>query len=332
MKGKCGQSIARDFNVKIPITQSDEWANLQDEIGEKYFFEKQSDFQYLAIQKDTPVGCYLYLPYGPIYTGEVGFQKAYTSLRALADKTKSIFIRLEPQDPEFKKYGPDNLRKVKDISPMDTWVLDLTPDRETLVGNFKHSLRATYRNYAKKGLKVEVTKDPDEIKHLVALQGKLYDRKHLNAFSREYLEAELRQPFASLYLVKYYQPEGSEETDDASLPADGQVIAASLFFDYDGTRYYMQSAADDDYRRLRATAALLIAAILDAKEQGIKEFDFWGIAPDGAPADHPWMGFTEFKKSFGGEARHYAGTYDIVLNKPKYALYNKLRKLHKRLS
>ena len=62
----------------------------------------------------------------------------------------------------------------------------------------------------------------------------------------------------------------------------------------------MQSAADIDYKKFPATVALLTTALFDAKEQGIKYFDFWGIAPEGAPDSHPWKGFTRFKQSFGG--------------------------------
>ena len=90
----------------------------------------------------------------------------------------------------------------------------------------------------------------------------------------------------------------------------------------------MQSAANNSYKNLPSTVAVLTSAIFDAKEKGIKYFDFWGIAPDDAPSDHPWAGFTKFKKSFGGEAVHYAGTYDIILKPAKYKLYQFIRKIH----
>ena len=173
------------------------------------------------------------------------------------------------------------------------------------------------------------------IEHLVLLQAKLFKKKHLTAYDEYYLETELAQPFASLYLVKYYQPKEnmplpeSQTTASTPNPKDGQVLAASLFFDYDDTRYYMQSAADLNYRKLPATVALLTTAIFDAKAKGIKYFDFWGIAPDGADPSHPWYGFTEFKKSFGGTPKHYAGTYDIVLKPFKYQLFEKSHRIKK---
>ena len=304
-----------------PITQSDLWKKLQDDLREKSFFCEENSYKYLAILKSTPAGNYLYLPYGPVVRDQKSFDEAIKSIKSLAKEEKAIFIRIEPQNQSIKL--PKTAKKSKDLNPADTWVLDLTADREELIHNFSQGTRTRFNTYAKKGLLVEKSDNPDDIKHLVALQNKLYKEKHLNTFSEEYLRAELEQPFASLYLVKYEGEEGE------GMPKKGQILCASLFFDYDDTRYYMQSAADLDFRKLPATVALLTTAIFDAKEQGIKLFDFWGIAPDGAPKTHPWYGFTDFKKSFGGYAKHYHGTYDIVENPLKYRLYKRLRKLNR---
>ena len=310
--------------MKNPITQSEAWKKLQDDLGETSFYEKKGNYEYLAILKSTPVGNYLYLPYGPVYLDKSGFEESYKSLTELAKSHNAIFIRVEPLDPDFKSYASKGTVKSKDLNPADTWVLDLTPEKADIISGFSQGTRTRFNTFAKKGLSVTSTTDANEINHLVTLQNKLYKTKNLNVFSEKYLKTELAQPFSTLYLVKYNRPETVEP--DASLPKENQILAASLFFDYEDTRYYMQSAADIDYKKLPATVALLTTAIFDAKEKGIKYFDFWGIAPDGAQKDHPWAGFTEFKKSFGGEAKHYAGTYDIVFKPAKYKLYHATRR------
>ena len=91
----------------------------------------------------------------------------------------------------------------------------------------------------------------------------------------------------------------------------------------------MQSAADSAYKKLPGTVALLSTSIFDANDAGLTSFDFWGIAPDNSPKDHPWAGFTAFKKSFGGFEKNYSGTLDLPLNRPKYLLYKMLRKLNR---
>ena len=321
--------------MKIPITQSTEWKKLQDDLGASSFFEKTDDYQFLAIKKSTPVGNYLFLPYGPVAKDEAALKSAIKALEALARRERAIFVRIEPQLKEAEAYLTSHYRRVKEIEPADTWVLELSPDEATIISNFSQGTRTRYNTYQKKGLLVEVTKEKSEISHLAALQDKLYKKKNLTAFSRKYLETELAQPFASLYLVKYHHPDvsadgasgASDVQSTPNLPEDGQVIAASLFFDYEDTRYYMQSAADGDFKKLPATVALLTKAIFDAKKKGIKYFDFWGIAPEGADSTHPWYGFTEFKKSFGGAEVHYAGTYDIIISKFKYNLFNLIKKL-----
>ena len=321
--------------MKIPITQSKDWQKLQNDLKETSFFEKTKDYQYLAILKKTPVGNYLFLPYGPVSDTKEAMRQAIENITNLALKNNCIFIRIEPQLENPADYLPRSAKKVKDISPADTWVLDLTPDEPTLISHFSQGTRTRYNTYAKKGLSVETTNDLNEIKHLVKLQSQLFKQKHLTTYDEHYLSAELAQPFATLYLVKYHRPKNadlpSQESSAISeqVPEEGQVLAASLFFDYNDTRYYMQSAADLRYRKLPATVALLTSAIFDAKKQGIKKFDFWGIAPDGADQTHPWYGFTEFKKSFGGAPKHYAGTYDIILKPLKYRLFQKTKQLKK---
>ena len=309
--------------MKIPITQSKEWNIFQKSLHETTFFEQKENYQFLAILKHTPVGNYLYLPYGPVAKDPKSFRSSLKALEKLARLQKSIFIRIEPQVPEYLKLLPKNTIKSKDLNPKNTWILDLTLDKATLITNFSQGTRTRYNTYQKKGLTVESTRKPSEIHHLVTLQNKLYQRKHLNTFSESYLRSELEQPFATLYLAKYHRPESFPK--DEPMPKEGQVLAASLFFDHKGTRYYMQSAADAEYKKLPSTVALLTEAIFDAKAQGFKHFDFWGIAPEDATPSHPWFGFTKFKKSFGGEEVKYAGTYDIVLRPFRYKLYQSTR-------
>jgi lipid II:glycine glycyltransferase (peptidoglycan interpeptide bridge formation enzyme) len=65
--------------------------------------------------------------------------------------------------------------------------------------------------------------------------------------------------------------------------------------------------------------------ILDAREAGARRFDFWGISPGAQPAPgappHPWDGFSQFKRSFGGEAIERAGTWDLGVRSWRHSLY-----------
>ena len=61
--------------MDIPITQSEKWQKLQDDLGEISHFEKQDDYQYLAIEKHTKAGNYLFVPYGPVATTEKALKR-----------------------------------------------------------------------------------------------------------------------------------------------------------------------------------------------------------------------------------------------------------------
>lgn len=340
--------------------QSDEWQKYEKLEGHQTFTEETADFSYLAIKHNTKLGSYLFVPYGPslktgdaknndlkntemdITTAEKSLQKALESLKKLAKRERCFFIRLEPTVPlEAKIMTNYACVKSTDIDPAHTWLLDLSPTEPELHKNFTQGTRTCVNQFPKKGLTVEVSHDPADIRYLTSLQHKLAKQKNITAYSETHLKNELSQPFASLYLVRYNpdtdqtlkNPDPSAPMSSKPRPKKNSIIAASLFFDdlKNSTRFYMQSAADMNYKYLPATHGMLAAAIFDAKQKGQKFFDFWGIAPDNAPQSHPWAGFTKFKKSFGGFAKNYAGTYDLPLNKTKYTLYKKIRTINRRL-
>ena len=301
------------MKMNIPLTQSKEWEKLQDDLGETSFFEQGSDYQYLAILNKTPLGNYLYLPYGPVTEDKKAFENALKSLKTLAKEKNAFFIRVEPTDESLTPYLLKNAKKTKDLNPKETWILDLKGTDDELKEKLPSRLLRYYRNAEKNGLKIETSKNPEDIKYLLNLQKALANKKGINTFSENYLKTELSQPFATLYLLKH----------------EGEVIASGLVFDDKKTRYNLQGAQNDLGRKLHGTGILTIKLILDAKDSGKELFDFWGIAPDDAPDNHPWKGFTNFKKTFAGYEEKRAGTYDIILSSAKYKLYAVLRKLNR---
>ena len=328
--------------MDTPITQSKAWQKLQSDLGEKSFFKRENTHQYLAILKHTPVGNYLYCPYGPIAKDRTGFQQAIKSLETLGREQGAIFIRVEPPELKIAEYLPKTAQKSKDLNPKETWLLDLTGDDDVLKAKLPSRLLRYHKSASKKGLTIETSHNPDDIHCLLDLQKALAQEKGISTFSENYLKTELAQPFATLYLVKYNDASDTNTDGWLSLGAPREslsggkcedrtrrdkVIAAGLVFDDKDTRYNLQGAQSDEGRKLHATGILTIQLILDAKQKGLKTFDFWGIAPEGAPENHPWAGFTAFKKTFAGYQYDHAGTYDIPLCPAKYRLYKSTRKL-----
>lgn len=305
--------------MNTPITQSKAWQALQDALGEVSYREEGSGYQYLAIFKEAKMANYFYLPYGPVTKDRRSFENAIKSLKNLASKKNVSFIRIEPQDPETIDYFPEKTVKSHDLNPKETWVLDLKGTDEELKQKLPSRLLRYYRNMAKNSLSIKTSHDPEDIKYLTKLQNSLAKEKGINTFSEKYLKTELAQPFSTLYYVQYRDLETGKEA----------IVAAGLVFDDKTTRYNLQGAQNEIGRKLHATGILTIQLILDAKAKGLKTFDFWGIAPEGAPENHPWAGFTNFKKTFAGHEVKYAGTYDIILDPTRYRLYQSLRRINR---
>ena len=301
--------------MEIPITQSKEWQNLQNDLKETSFYREEKDFSYLAIVKPAPFGSYLYLPYGPVAKTKTGFEHALKDLEALTKKEKAIFTRVEPLNPKFAESLPKTATKSHDLNPKETWILDLTGPDEEYKNRLPGRLLRYYRNREKNDLKIETSHNPSDIKYLLDLQKALAKEKNISTFSENYLKTELSQPFSTLYLVKQ----------------GNNIVAAGLVFDHGKTRYNLQGAQSDEGRKLHATGILTIQLIEDARKKGLEKFDFWGIAPEGAPSTHPWAGFTNFKKTFAGYEEAHAGTYDIVSNPFKYNLYKILRNIRRKI-
>ena len=301
--------------MRVPITQSEEWRKLQDNLGETNFFKTGKGYQFLAILKKTPVGNYLYCPYGPVAKDQKPFQEAIEALQNLGREQSAIFIRVEPFKASEAKYLPHTAIKSKDLNPKETWLLDLSGTDNDLRSKLPSRLLRYYKSASKKGITIETSHDPADIHYLLDLQKALAKEKGISTFSEHYLQTELKQSFATLYLIKY----------------DKEVVAAGLVFDDKTTRYNLQGAQSDEGRKLHATGILTIQLILDAAAKGLKIFDFWGIAPEGSPSTHPWAGFTNFKKTFAGYQYDHAGTYDLILKPAKYKLYKTTRHLHRLL-
>lgn len=305
--------------MEIPITQSREWEQLQHDLGESSFYKEESGYRYLAIKKHIPGGCYLYLPYGPVADTEDGFKSALADIKSLAKRENAIFVRIEPQNPDWTKHFPKGTQKSHDLNPKETWVLDLGGEEDEFKKKLPSRLLRYHKNREKAGITIEKSQNPDDIKYLLDLQKALAKEKNISTFSEEYLKTELKQPFSTLYLVNYQNPETNKK----------ELVAAGLVFDHGQTRYNLQGAQSEQGRKLHATGILTIELINDARAKDLKIFDFWGIAPEGAPANHPWAGFTNFKKTFDGREVDYAGTYDIVEKPAKYKTYQLLRKIRR---
>ena len=299
--------------------QSEEWEKYQKLEGKKTFRVSGDDFDALVILNKTFLGNYLYLPYGPAISSGKSLSDALGALKKLGSEQNAYAIRIEPTlaltGPKIastaKKLGM-SAKKSHDIDPRYTWVLDLdAPEEEILAGIEKTKVR-NWKNCANKGISIRTSREPEEISILMKFLAEIGEKDDFTPQSEEHLKNQIKAGFATLYICEVLE-------EGVKVP-----IGASLVYDYLDTRFYAHAATDSEHRKLRAGNILLVQMIVDAKNVGLKHFDFWGITKSTDPK-HPWYGFTQYKMSFGGREVEYSGTYDIILNPVKYRLYEMLR-------
>lgn len=99
----------------------------------------------------------------------------------------------------------------------------------------------------------------------------------------------------------------------ASHNISGRIIGGALFTTSLHERsnyitYYWQAFTNAEGRTTLSQYSLLWYGILWAKKNGFKVFDFEGIYDPRFP-NKKWLGFTHFKRSFGGYEVEYPGCY-----------------------
>lgn len=325
--------------------QSDEWGRYEQTEGRSTLCVEGEGFRALAVIHETALGKYLFCPYGPVLWEVDGHDlkwslaQALDSLADVVKKEKAIFVRVEPTVPfAAKEMEGLGLVASHELDPAHTLTMDLTVGQESLLGGMEKRKVRYWRNSAKRGFTMRQTQNPEEIGLLTGLLEKLGERDHFNPQDEGHLKRQLEAGFATLYVLEAPKDFGTEaegaqgaalDTDKAgSDDEEKRVVAAALIYDHDGVRYYAHAAADEALMKYAPGSIVLIQMILDASLAGMREFDFWGMTTSEDPK-HPWYGFTQYKKSFGGKQVDYAGTWDLPVDKAKYRLYQGLRTVNR---
>lgn len=102
----------------------------------------------------------------------------------------------------------------------------------------------------------------------------------------------------------------------------GQVLSAFMLFRLGKKLFYPYGASLDVHREVMAPTLLMWECIKYGRENGLKIFDMWGSLGPGAKESDNGYGFHRFKQSYGGRLMRFVGTYDLVINRELYSLYN----------
>ena len=285
------------------------WAQFQAALGKQVVWAEGDGWSWVGIVTEGRGVRYLFTPYGPTVQADATLSEALQSLKAAAHALKLDFVRCEPIGVSEADMAKTGLRKVKLVEPQDSLIIDLTLDESELRAQLGSSQRNIINGAERRGLTIRISNDTRDLEPFLKLtHATAKDRgikAHPDNYYRTMIETLLPLGAAKLFVAEH----------------EGKAVSVSIGLDYNGTRGYAHNGNDPQVRNLRATAPLVWAMILDAKAYGLMRFDLWGIAPEGAPKDHPWAGFTQFKRSLGGQEVTYAGTWEMPLRSIRYGVW-----------
>lgn len=301
--------------------QSAAWQQFQEALGRRVITRSGQGWHYLAIIETGSllVPTRLYCPYGPTVNDPTSLAAALDDLRAQARSHRASVIRVQPLGvtPDAVATIP-NLRPISYSQPAHTWQVDLRGGPEAILASMKQSARYTYRKALRQGLSYRESTDPSEVKHLIRLLHGVAAHNHITVHSDAYFRTQasslMAGDHARLHFMEY----------------QGRVIAAMLSFRGPDTVYYAHAGADHAHRSLGASTALVVEFLLHAAADGYTTADLFGVT-DSTDPNHPWAGFTRFKRSFGGQLVQLSPTYEQSLQPLRYQLYRLARSLRSRL-
>jgi lipid II:glycine glycyltransferase (peptidoglycan interpeptide bridge formation enzyme) len=299
--------------------QSSHWAAFNETQGHHVFYASGRGWRCLAILEPSRTGRRIYCPYGPIAQSDSAFTEVLKALYLLAKEHRALFVRIEP----ILTHDQFNLREfglkpaIKNIQPGQNWLQDLTKPTEQLLADFTPTNRNLYNTAKNKDLTFRASNDPKEVKIFLKMIHDVAKNTGMRPHGDDYYTT----------MAKVLVPRGAAKiyvADHNKTP-----VAAAIVFDTPLTRHYAHAGSLLSARKLHAGSPLVATMLFDAKKNGQKKFDFDGVAPLGQD-DHPWSGFTKFKKSFGGEYHAYLGTWELPAH-PLYRLYRGVYQAHKNL-
>lgn len=182
------------------------------------------------------------------------------------------------------------------FSPTKTLQLDLTLPLGQIQKQMKKDARYELRRAEKNKI---IVKKSDDIETFIKIW-------HKNAFRRGFwipFGKEIRSIYEAFDQKARLLLAYSIQDTKYSIPVSGALILIS-----DKTAYYFHAASTPEGRKLSAPYSVVWEAIKLAKKKGCRIFDFEGIYDERFP-QKSWLGFSHFKKSFGGEEIEYPGCF-----------------------
>lgn len=228
----------------------------------------------------------------------------------LAKKNNCIYTLIESYITH-KNSKPTN-NPIKQIIPRFTTIIDLTKTSNELLNSMHPKGRYNIKLAEKKGVLIQESNDINLFYNLLKTTAQR-DNFALNSleFYQTFFNNLKKNKHAKLFIAY------SQNTP----------VAGMLNIYLDKTAIYYYGASSNEHRNLMAPYLLQWHAILDAKNNKYKFYDFLGVANPHNKKD-PLAGVTYFKQKFGGNMQSWPKS-QIIVHKPILYLALKIKKILK---
>ncbi|MEA3292974.1 MAG: peptidoglycan bridge formation glycyltransferase FemA/FemB family protein, partial [Patescibacteria group bacterium] len=303
--------------------QSFEWGEFQKSLNKKVWrlkiFQKNCIVAEAQIIRETfPIvkKSILYIPFGPVFRSNASHQEKekclslfLRKLKEIAKKENAIFLTIEALYSLIIPKEFLSCVSQKRHQPQKTLVINLEKKEKEIFMNFFQKVRYNIRLSERKGVKTEI------------------GNKYIGEFYELMKKTKQRDNFQS-FDEKHYKKLFDFNSKDfrvvlSTAKYKEKIIASTIYIFWGKEVISLHSASDDAYRALKAPALLRWKQMLEAKKEGYKEYDFWGID------EKKWPGLTYFKKSFGGKEMDYPEGKDIIFQRKWYKIYKILSNIRK---
>lgn len=226
------------------------------------------------------------------------------TIQKKAKKHSAIFVKLEPNvlrekklESSFRKWGLVQGKTL--FTPTSFWI-DLKLSEDELLKSFTSKTRYNIRLAQRYGVEVKIDNSDEAFEKYLKLTEETNKRQGFYSHTTKYhklMWKHLKGSVANLITATY----------------NNEIVSTWILFNNKDFLYYPYGASTDKYKEIMANNLMMWEAIKLGKKLGCKTFDLWGREEG--------KGFTKFKEGYNPKIVEFIGSWDLIINKPFYYLY-----------
>ena len=246
----------------------------------------------------------------------------FNDIKKQGEKLNCVFVRVRPQcentDKNAAIFHENGLKKAPMYLSVEyAGVLDLNKTEEEIMVGMRQRLRRALRKAAKNNIIVEKSTDPKDIHTFYEIQLQTAKRHDFYAFSEDFLTKQFEAFAPNGEAVLYTAKISDEKKKELGAEGESNILAQNFMIFYGNEASYHYGVSSELGTKLSGAPLLHMEAMRDARERGIKRYNFWGIVGENETS-HRFYGVSVFKRGFGVDELKYLPAHDLILKKFPY--------------